>query len=325
MAKNITYKENHRVCGVFEILAHPICIAQIAAVSHRGYKRESEPDCAPNPGARPGQARPDRTSGWPAVKPWAWGDENSVRRAITEFQTRIINSQGMRVLRSRAYPGFGVNIHARGACACVCTRARIIAADEPWRRRGVRVTRIRAGFKRPNVFRELKLLTGVGGCAPPRNCGTLAALMRAFPSLPRIIPAFAARERRSTTCGLPLSAYGRPPRVLMRFVTPTALSWKRSCCGGGKQEQPDFPRREYIARGFHGAGSWNFGVGRGRFLEEDMGLASFMTGMGMQVGYLFRRHGRMLMQRRDLRNILGGSMSEGRGRSAGQSLFYSRS
>lgn len=65
-----------------------------------------------------------------------------------------------------------------------------------------------AGFKRPNVFRELKLLTGVG-VAPPRNCGTLAALMRAFPSLPRIIPAFAARER-STTCGLPLSAYGGP-------------------------------------------------------------------------------------------------------------------
>lgn len=48
-------------------------------------------------------------------------------------------------------------------------------------------------------------------------------------------------------------------------------------------------------------------------------------GMGMQVGYLFRRHGRMLMQRRDLRNIPGGSMSKGRGRSAGQSLFYSRS
>lgn len=71
---------------------------------------------------------------------------------------------------------------------------------------------IRAGFKRPNVFRELKLLTGVG-VAPPRNCGTLAALMRAFPSLPRIIPAFAAREHRSTTCGLPLSAYGRPPCV----------------------------------------------------------------------------------------------------------------
>lgn len=69
-----------------------------------------------------------------------------------------------------------------------------------------------AGFKRPNVFRELKLLTGVG-VAPPRNCGTLAALMRAFPSLPRIIPAFAARERRSTTCGLPLSAYGGPPCI----------------------------------------------------------------------------------------------------------------
>lgn len=51
------------------------------------------------------------------------------------------------------------------------------------------------------------------GVAPPRNCGTLAALMRAFPSLPRIIPAFAARERRSTTCGLPLSAYGGPPCI----------------------------------------------------------------------------------------------------------------
>jgi len=89
-------------------------------------------------------------------------------------------------------------------------------------RGGMRVTHIRAGFKRPNVFRELKLLTGVG-VAPPRNCGTLAALIRAFPSLSRIIPAFAARERRSTTCGLPLSAYGKPRqrRVLIRFVTPT--------------------------------------------------------------------------------------------------------
>lgn len=77
---------------------------------------------------------------------------------------------------------------------------------------GVRVTCIRAGFKRPNIFRELKLLTEVG-VALPRNCGTLAALMRAFSSLPRIIPAFVARERRSTTCGLPLSAYGRPPCV----------------------------------------------------------------------------------------------------------------
>lgn len=68
---------------------------------------------------------------------------------------------------------------------------------------------IRADFKRPNVFRELKLLTGVG-VVPPRNCGTLAALMHTFPSLPRIIPAFVAREHRSTTCGLLLSTYGRP-------------------------------------------------------------------------------------------------------------------
>ncbi|EZA62106.1 hypothetical protein X777_05433, partial [Ooceraea biroi] len=53
--------------------------------------------------------------------------------------------------------------------------------------------RIRDDFKRPSVFRELKLLAGVG-VAFPQNCGTFA-------------------EHRSTTCGLSLSAYGRPPRI----------------------------------------------------------------------------------------------------------------
>lgn len=86
-------------------------------------------------------------------------------------------------------------------------------------RDGVRVTRICVCFKRPNVFRELKLLTGVRvGVTPLRNCGTLAALMRAFPTLPRIIPAFAARERRSTTCGLPLSAYGTPRQPCVNAI-----------------------------------------------------------------------------------------------------------
>ncbi|KYM93868.1 hypothetical protein ALC62_15570 [Cyphomyrmex costatus] len=120
-------------------------------------------------------------------------------------------------------------------------------------RDGVRVTRIRARFKRPNVFRELKLLTGVCvDVAPPRNCGRLKALIRAFPTLPRIIPAFACVN---------------------------AIRHPHAC-----------------------------------------------VCMGMQVGYLFRGHERMLMQQRDLWNIPGGSMSEGRGRLAGQLLlFYSRS
>lgn len=54
---------------------------------HYCVSGESEPDRAPDPG----QTRPGRIgrAGWPAVKPWAWGDENSVRRAITEFQTRV--------------------------------------------------------------------------------------------------------------------------------------------------------------------------------------------------------------------------------------------
>ncbi|KYN10767.1 hypothetical protein ALC57_17374 [Trachymyrmex cornetzi] len=149
-------------------------------------------------------------------------------------------------------------------------------------RDGVRVTRICVRFKRPNVFRELKLLTGVCvGVAPLRNCGTLAALMRAFPTLPRIIPAFAARERRSTTCGLPLSAYGTPRQP----CEEDEEAWEASGDGG-----------------------------------------TTITMMGIQVGYLFRGHGRMLMQRRDLWNVPGGSMSEGRGRLAGQLLlFYSRS
>jgi len=105
----------------------------------------------------------------------------------------------------------------RSACACVYASARGLLPRIS--RDGMRVTRICVRFKRPNVFRELKLLTGVCvGVAPLRNCGTLAALMRAFPTLPRIIPAFAARERRSTTCGLPLSAYGTPRQPCVNAI-----------------------------------------------------------------------------------------------------------
>lgn len=43
-----------------------------------------------------------------------------------------------------------------------------------------------------------------------------------------------------------------------------------------------------------------------------------LSGMSIQVGYLFRRQGRMLMQRRVLRNILGGLI--GGSRSVGRSV-----
>lgn len=62
-------------------------------------------------------------------------------------------------VRTADLPEFDVNIHGRSTCACVCTRARIIVADEPWRGTACVYT---AGFKRPNIFRALKLLTGVG-------------------------------------------------------------------------------------------------------------------------------------------------------------------
>ncbi|KYQ47137.1 hypothetical protein ALC60_13883 [Trachymyrmex zeteki] len=189
-------------------------------------------------------------------------------------------------------------------------------------RDGVRVTRICVCFKRPNVFRELKLLTGVRvGVTPLRNCGTLAALMRAFPTLPRIIPAFAARERRSTTCGLPLSAYGTP---------------RQPCVNAIRHPDACVPRNAAVAAVAAVASSSLISraasISHGGFEEEaweasgDGGTTMGTCGMGIQVGYLFRGHGRMLMQRRDLWNVPGGSMSGCSGRLAGQSLlFYSRS
>jgi len=125
-----------------------------------------------------------------------------------------------RANRTRAttpFPGYVRRKYSWPRCharACVCTRVRIIAADEPRRRA---CTRIRDDFKRPSVFRELKLLAGVGSrfspsaALPPQNCGTFvtgnARISTSAPS--RIIPAF-ARERRLTTCGLSLSTYGEP-------------------------------------------------------------------------------------------------------------------
>lgn len=93
-------------------------------------------------------------------------------------------------VRAADLPEFDVNIHGRSTCACVCTRARIIVADEPWRGTACVYT---ADFKRPNIFRALKLLTGVSvvGYSTLQNCGTLVALMLTFLSPSRVILIFA--------------------------------------------------------------------------------------------------------------------------------------
>ncbi|KYM75820.1 hypothetical protein ALC53_13885 [Atta colombica] len=152
----------------------------------------------------------------------------------------------------------------------------------------MRVTRICVRFKRPNVFRELKLLTRVCvGVAPLRNCGTLAALMRTFPTLPRIIPAFAVRERRLTTCGLPLSAYGTPRQPCVNAIRhPDAYSAGNAAVAAAVASSSLISRATNISRGGF------IGVG--------------ISAQGW--------------------NVPDGSMSEGRGRLAGQLLlFYSRS
>ncbi|KYN44704.1 hypothetical protein ALC56_00699 [Trachymyrmex septentrionalis] len=133
--------------------------------------------------------------------------------------------------------------------------------------------------------------------------------MRAFPTLPRIIPAFAARECRSTTCGLPLSAYGTPRQPCVNAIRhPDACVPGNAAVAATAASSSLISRAASISRGgFIGVGILAQGeVG----LEKDMGLASFMTEVLCEFNGA----------------TLEGSMSEGRGRLAGQLLlFYSRS